>query len=303
MKLTQIKVTCKTEDIERVSAIMSVVDVNLMIEDYSDIEELDTCYGELIAEELISADRTHASVSLFLEDGGDPTDALSFITERFEKEGIEAQTEVIPLDDSDWENEWKKYYEPVHIGSHIVIVPAWQEYDPAPGELTVKMDPGLAFGTGTHETTRLCAALLEKYLQPGDDLLDVGTGSGILSIIAKKMGAGCVTGCDLDPVAVRVAAENAADNGCEIDFFASDLLSEVKGQYRVITANIVSDIIIRMAKDVRAFMKPGGVVLLSGIIDTREAQVDAAMRAAGLTQIDRICENDWRGLAYRIKSF
>ena len=300
MKLIQIKVTCLTALRDTVSAVMSLVDDNLLIEDLSDIEELDTCYGELIDETLLNGDREHVSVSFFKEDEGDADRCAEAVKEQLDKDGIEYTMEKSVLDDTDWENEWKKYYDPVHIGKHIVIVPAWQEYTPEDGQTVVTMDPGLAFGTGTHETTRLCAALLEKYLRQGMSVLDVGTGSGILAIISRKLGADRVSGTDLDPVAVRVARENADANGCgDINFFVSDLLDAVDGRHDIVTANIVADILVRMSSDVTRVLGSDGLLIASGIIDTREEEVDAAMRAAGLIPVERLCENDWRALVYR----
>lgn len=298
MKYTQIKVTCLSRELDRVSAVMSVIDPALMIEDYSDIEDMDTCYGELIDESLLNADREHAAVSLFLTEEKCASDTVAFLRERFAAEGLETAISVDGVDESDWENEWRKYYHPVHIGERITIVPAWQEYAPREGEVTVKMDPGLAFGTGTHETTRLCATLLEKYMSAGDTVLDVGTGSGILAICAKKLGAGVTAGTDIDPVAVRVAKENATDNGEEIDFFVSDLLAAVKGEYEVVVANIVADIIIRMAPDVKRVMAPTGKLIVSGVIADREEEVIASLTANGLTLTQRLRENDWRGMVF-----
>lgn len=298
MKYTQIKATCETAELTQVSAIMSVLDPSLMIEDYSDIDTIDTCYGELIDESILNADRTHAAVSLFLAEDKSPAEVLAFLRERFAAEGLSATIEIVGVDEADWENEWRKYYHPVHIGQRLVIVPAWQEYDRAPDELVIRMDPGLAFGTGTHETTRLCAALLEQYAHAGDSVLDVGTGSGILAICAKKLGAGAVTGCDIDPVAVRVAQENAADNGEDIPFFVSDLLAQAQGEHDIVIANIVADIIIRMAPDVRRVMRDGGKLIVSGVIAEREDEVTRALTAQGLTPVTRCEENDWRGMVF-----
>lgn len=298
MVYTQIKVTCRACDLTVVSAVMSVLDPALMIEDYSDIEELDTCYGELIDESILNADREHAAVSLFLAEDKSAVDTVAFLKERFACESIEVSITVDGVNEADWENEWKKYYHPVHIGKRIVIVPAWQEYEAGEDEVIIKMDPGLAFGTGTHETTRICATLLEEHLAHGQSVLDVGTGSGILAICAKKLGAGDTTGCDIDPVAVRVAGENGADNGEDIPFFVSDLLAGVHGQYDIVMANIVADIIIRMASDVKRVMNDGGKLIVSGVIADREEEVTAALLAQGLTLICLLEENDWRGMVF-----
>jgi len=298
MKYTQIKVTCLSHELDRVSAVMSVIDTGLMIEDYSDIEDMDTCYGELIDESLLNADRVHAAVSLFLTEEKSAADTVAFLRERFLAEGLETSISVDGVDEADWENEWRKYYHPVHIGERITVVPAWQEYDSREDEVIVKMDPGLAFGTGTHETTRLCATLLEKYMGKGDTVLDVGTGSGILAIIAKKLGAGTTAGTDIDPVAVRVAKENATDNGERIDFFVSDLLAAVKDEYNIVVANIVADIIIRMAPDVKRVMAPAAKLIVSGVIADREEEVVASLTENGLRLTERLCENDWRGMVF-----
>ncbi len=298
MKYTQIKVTCLSHELDRVSAVMSVIDTGLMIEDYSDIEDMDTCYGELIDESLLNADRVHAAVSLFLTEEKSAADTVAFLRERFSAESLETSISVDGVDEADWENEWRKYYHPVHIGERITVVPAWQEYDAREDEVIVKMDPGLAFGTGTHETTRLCATLLEKYMAKGDTVLDVGTGSGILAIIAKKLGAGTTAGTDIDPVAVRVAKENATDNGEQIDFFVSDLLAAVKDEYNIVVANIVADIIIRMAPDVKRVMAPAAKLIVSGVIADREEEVVASLTENGLRLTERLCENDWRGMVF-----
>ena len=301
MKYIQIKTTCLSRDLEQVCAVVSMLDSSLMIEDYSDIDQLDTCYGELIDETILNADKEHAAVSFFLPEDGPVSDSISFLRERFAAGGIAAQVSVAGVDEADWENEWRKYYHPVHIGRAIVIVPAWQEYAPAAGEVCVRMDPGLAFGTGTHESTRLCAVLLEKYLRAGDRVLDVGTGSGILAICAKKLGANEVSGCDIDPVAVRVARENAADNDESISFFVSDLLSAVKGEFDLVIANIVADIIVRMAPDVPCVLAEGGRLIVSGVIAEREDEVVRALAVQGLSVTERREENDWRALVFEKK--
>lgn len=296
MKYIQISCTCNTCDLTTVSAIMSVIDPQLMIEDFSDIEEIDTCYGELIDEALLKADREHCRVSLFITEDKNPAEYTGFLNERFDAAQIECKLDITGIDETDWENEWKKYYFPVHIGDNLVIVPAWQEYDAKPNEITVKMDPGLAFGTGTHETTRLCAAALEKYLKPGASVLDVGCGSGILSIAAKKMGAGYTFGCDIDPVAVRVAKENAVENGVICEYGVSDLLKSVTGEYDIVCANIVADILVRMAPDAARCVKDGGIIIASGIIADRCGEVETAMCENGFEVLDRQSENDWRAL-------
>ena len=297
---TQIKVTVKLENLDTAMAVMSVLDNNLMVEDYSDID-LKTCYGDLIDESILNADKSVASVSLFLPADQNYNMAISFIRERLESEGIEPKIEIVGVNEEDWANSWKKYYTTLHIGKRTVIVPMWEEYEAKEGEIVVKMDPGMAFGTGSHETTRLVIELLEKYTKQGVRMLDVGTGSGILAICASKLGAGECKAYDIDPIAVKVANENIAESGqtnvtCEV----SDLLKQVDldgGKYDLICANIVADIIIRMTPDIGRFMKDDCVLLCSGIIKERADDVTAKLNEYALKVIERIDDNGWCALA------
>ncbi len=215
-KWIQIKATADCKYLDDMSAVMSMVDNSLMIEDYSDVvKELDGVYGDLIDEELLQKDRTISSVSVFIPEIKNPAESVGFITSRFETLSIPAKVECIGVSEEDWADSWKKYYKPIKTGEKLVIVPLWEKYEAGEDEIVVLMDPGMAFGTGTHETTRLCAALLEKYLKRGDKMLDVGCGSGILAICASKLGAASCFACDIDPNAVRVAKENVEINKTE----------------------------------------------------------------------------------------
>lgn len=297
---TQIKVTVKLQYLDTAMAVMSVLDNNLMVEDYSDID-LKTCYGDLIDESILNADKSIASVSLFLPADQNYNMAISFIRERLEAEGVEPKIEVVGVNEEDWANSWKKYYTTLHIGKRTVIVPMWEEYDPKEGEIVVKMDPGMAFGTGSHETTRLVIELLEKYTKQGVRMLDVGCGSGILAICASKLGAGECKAYDIDPIAVKVANENIMESGQEnITCEVSDLLKSVDldgGKYDLICANIVADIIIRMTPDIGRFMKDDCVLLCSGIIRERADDVIAKLNEYALKVVERIDDNGWCALA------
>ena len=299
---TQIKVTVPTQKLDTAMAVMSVLDSNLMVEDYSDID-LKTCYGDLIDESILNADKSVASVSLFLPAEQNYAMAVSFIRERLASEGIEPEIQIVGVNEEDWANSWKKYYNTLHIGKRIVIVPMWEEYTPKDDEIVVKMDPGMAFGTGSHETTRLVIELLEKYTKQGVRMLDVGTGSGILAICASKLGAGECKAYDIDPIAVKVANENIAQSGqtnitCEV----SDLLKQVDldgGKYDLICANIVADIIIRMTPDIGKFMKDDCVLLCSGIIRERADDVITKLNEFNLEVIERLDDNGWCALAVK----
>ena len=297
---TQIKVKVKLERLDEAVAVMNMVSNYLQIEDYSDID-LKTCYGDLIDEAILNADKTVAYVSVYLPIDGGVADTLVFLRERFGSLNPEAEITVSGVNEEDWANSWKAYYKPIKIGERIVIVPAWEKYTAEEGEIVVRMDPGMAFGTGTHETTRLVIKLLEKYIKNGMRVADVGCGSGILAICASKLGAGECKAYDIDPVAVKVANENIRDSGltnvtCEV----SDLLKQVDksgGTYDVICANIVADIIIRMMPDVGALMDENSVILASGIIVERSENVINGFEEHGFKIVERIDENGWCALA------
>lgn len=296
---TQLKVTCKVTELDTVTAVMSVLDPSIMIEDYSDIETgLKTVYGDLIDESILNSDKTIAACSIYVPEDKNINEYVSYIRTNLKNSGIDPVIELLGTDEEEWSTAWKKYYKPTPIGHRMVVVPSWETYEPKENEIVIDMDPGMAFGTGTHETTRLCAELLEEYISEGDYLLDVGSGSGILAICASKLGAAKCAACDIDPIAVRTEKENAERNDCmNIDCYVSDLLSDVKlidGKlFDVVTANIVADIIIRLSKNVGALIREGGYFIASGIIDEREAEVDAAMEKAGLLKIGVKKEKGW----------
>lgn len=297
---TQLRVTVHLADLDRLTAVMSMISNNLQIEDYSDID-LKTCYGDLIDEAILNADKTVASVSVYLPAERSVAESVVFLKERFAAEGLEPiKIETVGVKEEDWANAWKAYYKPVHIGKRLVIVPAWERYDAAPNELVVRMDPGMAFGTGTHETTRLVIGLLEKYTKKGCRMLDVGTGSGILAICAAKLGASECFAYDIDPVAVRVATENIKDSGLSgIRCAQSDLLRQADRTrpYDLICANLVADIIIRMVPDLSPFMDEHTVLLASGIINERAQDVKDCLDRYGYRVVEQPTENGWCALA------
>ena len=299
---TQIKVTAKLELLDEVSAVMNMISNYLQIEDYSDID-LKTCYGDLIDEKILNADKTIASVSVYLPADGGVSDTVSFLRGRFDELAISVEISISGINEEDWANSWKAYYKPIRIGEHIVIVPAWEKYNAKEDDIIVRMDPGMAFGTGTHETTRLVIGLLEKYVRPDIRVLDVGCGSGILAICAAKLGAGECKAYDIDPVAVKVARENIKDSGLSnVTCDVSDLLRQVDtayAPYHVICANIVADIIIRMTPDVGRLMDEQSVILASGIIVERADDVIACFEANGFQIVERAEENGWCALAVK----
>lgn len=300
---TRVKIKCTPAEVEQVSAIAMMVDSHIMVEDNSDIEEYNSMYGELIDDSLKNSEE--ASVSVFVPKERELGEALDFLRERLDAAGLNVSVSAEGLHEEDWADNWKKYYHPVRVGEHIVIVPEWEmdSFEPLEGDIIVTMDPGMAFGTGTHETTRLCACLMEDTVEPGARITDVGTGSGILAIIAAKLGAGHIDAYDIDPMSVRVARENVVKNGCSdrISTAESDLLAAAPDGADMITANITADIILRMAPSVPRCLRRGGLIVLSGIIDPQCPAVIEAMEAQGFEKLRELHENDWAGLLMRRK--
>lgn len=205
------------------------------------------------------------------------------------------------FENEDWAESWKKAFKPIRLGEHIVIRPGWAAFDPLPGDKVIEIDPGLAFGTGTHETTGMCTALVEKYVRPGQRVIDIGTGSGILAIAAAHMGADEVLATDLDPVAVRVAAENAEINGFgdRISCRCGDLLDVVDESGDVVIANIIADVIIMLARPVRERIADGGLFICSGIAVDRRDDVIRALNEADYEILDAPVKGEWAAFAAR----
>lgn len=209
-------------------------------------------------------------------------------------------------EDADWENNWKRFYTPIEIGERLLILPEW-ESAPQTERAIVRLDPGVAFGTGAHHTTRMCLTLLERTVQKGDAMLDLGCGSGILFIAARLLGAGKIAAVDIDPLAAKIARENAQKNGVTdaLSVYAGDVLTDeallksIGGGYDVVAANIVADVIIRLAPAAKRCCKRGGTFLVSGVIDERLAEVTNALAAAGFSVEETMESGGWAALSCR----
>ena len=203
--------------------------------------------------------------------------------------------------EQDWTESWKAAFKPFRLGEHMLIRPSWEDVEPREGDHVIEIDPGMAFGTGTHETTGMCVRLVEKYVKPGDRVIDIGTGTGILAIAAAHMGAKPVLATDLDAVAVRVAAENVRINGFEgvIDVRCGDLLDVVQESGDVVIANIIADVIIMLARPVRERIADGGIFICSGISAERRRDVLDALAGAGFEVLDDLIEGEWCAMAAR----
>lgn len=210
-----------------------------------------------------------------------------------------ARVETRELKEEDWQNAWKTYYKPVKIGKRLVIKPTWEEYHAQGEEVVIDIDPGQAFGTGTHATTAMCLEMIEEYIKPGDKLVDVGTGSGILAIAAARLGAGKVIAVDSDPVAVRVARENVRRNGLQsiVEVREGNLLDNVSGTFQLVVANILSSVIKELAPGAAGMLEAGGYFIASGIIKEHLPEVCEALKKTGLA-VEKIYEKDeWVVLA------
>jgi len=210
------------------------------------------------------------------------------------------EPEVCEMTEDDWATAWRRDYHTLRLGQRLVIVPDWEEYDPQPGDLIIRLEPGMAFGTGLHPTTRLCAQALEALVQPGMRVLDVGTGSAILAIAAARLGASAALGTEIDPVAVVAARENVERNGVGDSVRIIEAASPAgHGTWDVVVANILPHILLDMADALAASVSPGGVLVLSGILDTRVAEVVAGFAAFGLSLTETLTEQDWTALVLR----
>lgn len=213
--------------------------------------------------------------------------------------------------EEDWAHAWKKFYKPMRVGKRLLLKPSWEKVETAPGDLVIELDPGMAFGTGLHPSTRLCLAALEETVQQGDAVLDVGTGSGVLTIAAAKLGATTLVATDIDPVAVRVATENALANGLRLapdgplEVRQESIPAGMAGRFQVVVANILAEVLAKLFDShygnvpLAEPLAPGGTMILAGIIEDRADLVMEAARRHGLDVVNRFQEEDWVALVAR----
>lgn len=284
------------------------------IADRADFDEFAAENGQswgLIDKSIELALPENAVVKAYVADNASGRETLALIRKSLEElaalDGEHAfgslKVTVSGTSEEDWADGWKKYYKPTRIGRHVVIVPEWEDYAAAGDDIVVKMNPGAAFGTGTHESTRLCAEYIEEFVTKNTRLLDIGTGSGILAVTALKLGARSALGIDIDELAAKVAGENAALNGVEDRLTArqGNLAENVYGTFSLITANIVADVIMALAPDVPDHLSPGGIFVASGIINDREQEVRGRLAECGLRVFNSKSQKNWVSLACRRK--
>lgn len=266
----------------------------IYIEDYSDFEQVTGAFApdELVSDELLALakNRDTAVIHIYISPEDSPSEALMFMEERLKASDIRYTVTTKTVAEEDWANNWKQYFKPLPIGEKLLIVPTWDNEVPPEfsDRIQLCMDPGMAFGSGQHETTRLCLELIEKHISPGERVLDVGTGSGILAIGALLLGGGQAVGIDIDPMAVKISAENAKISHVSDRFssYCENLAGDIDGKFGIICANIVADVVLRLIPDTPRLLAPGGKLILSGIIEERLEDVLEGLNASGYSPVE-----------------
>ena len=283
----------------------------VMIDDEADFQsflENNRQYWDYVDDDLLAQKKGVSRVTFYLERNEDAygtVAAVRMAMSALKKDHPEYAPLLLTMADvadEDWENNWKQFYKPMEIGRRLLVKPSWEELEAPTDRIVLQMDPGMVFGTGTHETTQLCLEMLDAQVQPGMRVLDLGCGSGILSIAALRLGAESAFACDIDEKCVDVAYENAALNGIEKDRYTvrwGDVLTdaalrqEMGAGYDIVVANIVADVIMGLSPHVRPFLKPGGLFLCSGIIDDRAAEVLEKLKADGWDVFEQRSNEGW----------
>ncbi len=303
-----------TEGSDLVSQVlMDAGSTGTMIEDKNDVAANQRPEGQwdIIDEAIAKRIGDDVKVTGYFEADEKLADRVAFIESELRRlRGMDLGIDLGKLEtlrhdvaEQDWTESWKAAFKPFRLGEHMIVKPSWEDADIRPGDHVIEIDPGMAFGTGTHETTGMCVQLVEKYVKPGDRAIDIGTGTGILAIAAAYMGAKPVLATDLDPVAARVAAENVRINGFGdvIEVRCGDLLDVVQETGDVVIANIIADVIILLAGPVRARIADGGIFICSGISVERRQDVRDALIAANYEILDDLNQGEWCAMAARKK--
>lgn len=303
MKWTEVQIKTTSEKEELVGSILYDLGVQgLSIEDPKDILEL--INGEedwdLIDEKLIEQDFNIVTIKGYFPESKDLIDKIQIIKQAIENLGEIVISEVY---EKDWAEGWKKYYKPTRIGKNIVIKPSWEEYKPGNNDIVIELDPGMAFGTGTHETTILCIEGIEKYMKKEDKVFDIGCGSGILSIVAARLGAEKVHSVDLDSTAVKVAKENTSINQVDniVNIKEGNLLDVVEGKANLIVSNIMAEVIVKLTESIGNYLINEGLFISSGIIEEKQNMVKEALIENNFTIMETRNLNGWVSIVAKYK--
>ena len=298
MDWTEITARVPTENTDEAAAIANMtVPYGIYIEDYTNLEAdaEEIAHIDLIDDELVNKDRTHSIIHMYIAESDNAVEAVSYLRERFTACGIESEIKCELVDDADWNENWKKYFKAFEIGNRLAVCPSWEDYNNVDNRTVISLDPGAAFGTGSHATTSLCLEILEKRVTPNTTVLDIGTGSGILAIAADLLGAKSAIGVDIDAQSVKTAIANAEINGVseKTEFLVGDLADKISGKYDIFCANIVADVVMRLFDNVANFMKDDGILIVSGIIDMRSAEVEKSAIEHGFTITESLMREEW----------
>lgn len=307
MDFTEIIIEIKATDVETAAAVSNmVVPHGIYIEDYSnlEVEAQEIAHINLIDEKLLAKKRDIALIHVYISPEENPLEAISFLQQRFDSIKIKYKISTQSCKMEDYINNWKKYFKPIPVGNKLLICPSWEKLKLEPSErIILQLDPGLAFGTGTHETTRLCLEQLENYIKPSSSVLDVGCGSGILSVASLLLGAKNVVGVDIDELAVKTAYENAEINNVKNNFVAvrGNLTENISGKFDIIVANIVADVIIELNKIIKNYMYKNSIYLMSGIIEPYKNDVLKSLEN-DFEVLDIKNENGWFAIIAKQKN-
>ncbi|MBQ6885406.1 MAG: 50S ribosomal protein L11 methyltransferase [Clostridia bacterium] len=298
MDWTEITARVPTEKTDEAAAIANMtVPYGIYIEDYTNLEAdaEEIAHIDLIDDELVNKDRTHSIIHMYIAESDNAIEAVSYLRERFTACGIENEIKCELVDDANWNENWKKYFKAFEIGERLAVCPSWEKYDNKDNRTVISLDPGAAFGTGSHATTSLCLEILEKRVTAATTVLDIGTGSGILAIAADLLGAQSAIGVDIDAQSVKTAINNAEINGVsnKTEFLVGDLADKISGKYDIVCANIVADVVIRLFDNVANFMKDDGILIVSGIIDMRANDVETAAAQHGFKIAQSLTREEW----------
>ena len=307
----EVRVITKSEALEPISGIFYSLDCKgVAIEDPEDIlgREQGPLTWDLADINVLEHKGKVAVVKAYFAEEDNIEDVLEYVNERLtelKEMGLdlgEAKVEHEKMYEEDWANTWKQYYKPSKVGEKIVVKPIWEEYEAKEGELVLELDPGMAFGTGEHETTRMCIQALEKFTKKDSVVFDVGCGSGILAIAAAKLGAKLSVGVDLDPVAVESSKENVKYNNLNnIEILEGNLVEVIDGKADVVVANILAEIICILTDDVKRVLKDNGIFITSGIIHDRVDMVCEKLEATGFEVIEKNRDGEWNCIVAKLK--